>query len=122
VALFFLIVGLGFLVPEVWALTHIAREIRLSEDAIWSKPYLAAPTTLAWAEIEAAESYTVFTLRLPREDPTVFRLIATGGSVAFSSKIEGFDELVSAIKNRSRVLDAVAPPPWWRLLVYRGFP
>jgi hypothetical protein len=123
VAWFFLILGLSLLVPETWVLTHIAREIQVSKEAIWSKPYLGAPTTLAWAEIEAAESYAVFSFSLQRDVTTVFRLIADRGrSVAFTSRIEGFDELVSAIKDRSRALDAVASPPWWRRLVYRGFP
>jgi len=122
VALFFLCVGIGVVVPHTWLLTHIAREIRISEEAIQSKPYLGPTTTLAWAEIEAAESWTTWTTRHSNV-PGVFRLVANRGrSVAFTSQIEGFDELVSAIKNHSRALDTAASPPWWRRLVYRGFP
>jgi hypothetical protein len=120
-ALGLLTFALFVLVPEAWVVTHIAREIQISNEIIRGKPFLGRTTALSWAAVESAECFAVFTLRTGPL-PKVYRLIATGGqAVAFTSEMRGFDQLMKAIGKRTSALEAVTEPPWWRRLVYRGF-
>jgi hypothetical protein len=116
-----LVLALAFFVPEGWLVSHVAREISVSDVLIRSRPFFGRATSLGWPEIESAEEFSVFSLE--RERPTVYRLVARGGrSVTFTSQIGEFDELLSAIRTRTTVLDDLASPACWKRLIFRGFP
>jgi len=119
--LFFAILAIALVVPEGWIISHVAREIELSDSEIQSKPFLGRSVALRWSDVESAERFLVFTF--DRTRPDVYRLISRDrGSLAFTSKIGGFEELVEVIRSRTPVLEELAEPPWWRKLIYRGFP
>jgi hypothetical protein len=116
-----LVLTLALFVPEGWLISHVAREISVSDVLIRSRPFFGRATSLGWPEIESAEQFIVFSLE--RERPRVYRLVARGGrSVTFTSQIGEFDELLSAIRTRTTVLDDLASPAWWKRLIFRGFP
>lgn len=112
-------VALG--VPEGWLISHVAREIELSDSEIRGKPFLGRTVALEWSEIESGERFLVFTLDFTRT--YVYRLISHGrGSIAFTSQIGGFDDLIKVIQTRTAALDDPLDPSWWRKLIFRGFP
>lgn len=118
-----LLVGLAtaVLVPEIWIVTHIAKELRLSDQVIQSTPLVGRTVSLRWGEIESAEQFSAFTMDFTRTD--VIRLVAGDRrAVAFTSQIVGFEELMNAIRTRTSTLDGIVEPSWWRRLVFRGWP
>jgi hypothetical protein len=109
------------IVPLGWLISHIARELQISEATIISKPFVGPTTVLRWSEIDSSEQFPAFSLTPERV--TVYRLIAgTGRSIAFTSQIGGFDERMSAIKIRTDAVQTLARPSWWRRIIFRGFP
>jgi hypothetical protein len=64
-----LVLTLALLVPEGWLVSHVAREISVSDALIRSRPFFGRATFLRWPEIESAEQFIVFSLE--RERPTV---------------------------------------------------
>jgi hypothetical protein len=108
------------IVPEAWLLSHIGREIQTSDAEIRSKPYLGRAVALRWSEVACAERFVTFSL--VGNFPTVYRLCSSDGrSVAFTSHIGAFDELIATIESRTRALREVRDPPWWRKVIFRGF-
>jgi len=117
----FLIVAPLLIVPLGWLISHIAREVQISDATIIGRPFLGPATGLKWSEIQSSEQFVVFSLQPERV--MVYRLVADGGrSIAFTSQIGGFDELMSAISLRTHALRTLTRPVWWRRIIFRGFP
>jgi hypothetical protein len=118
---FFAAMAIGIAVPEGWMVTHIAREIAVTDLDIVGKPFLGRTVHLRWNELQAADHFLVFSLDSPF--PTVYRLIARDRrTIAFTSKIEGCDELMNEIRSRTTALDHLAEARWWQKLILRGWP
>jgi hypothetical protein len=122
VASFFIAILVGIAIPEGWLISHIAREIAVTDLEIEGRPFLGRKVRLKWNEIDAADHFWVFSLDLGRF-PTVYRLITRNrGTIAFTSKIDRFDELLGQIRSRTHVFEHLGEPPWWQRMIYRGWP
>jgi len=117
----FLIIAPLLIVPLGWLISHVAREVQISDATIIGRPFLGPATGLKWSEIQSSEQFVVFSLQPERV--MVYRLVAGGGrSIAFTSQIGGFHELMSAINLRTHALRTLTRPVWWRRIIFRGFP
>jgi hypothetical protein len=120
-ALLFVLFAVGLGVPEIWLVSHVAREVEVTGTGIRGKPFIGRSVVLRWDDIEAAERFRVFSLDLPL--PDVYRLVSRSrGTVAFTSRIERFEELLEGIKEHTHALDHLEEPLWWRKLIFRGWP
>ncbi len=119
--LLFALFALGIGVPVGWSISHIAREIEVTDRAITARPFLGPRRTLQWSEIDSMERFAAFTLDIPR--PDIYRLLSfRRGGIAFTSRIEGFEELLEVVRSRTVSQKPLREPVWWRKLVFRGWP
>jgi hypothetical protein len=116
-----LLLATGTAIPVGWSMTHVAREIEATEEAITSRPFVGRRKTLLWSDIDSIERFAAFTLDTPR--PDVYRIVSSErGDIAFTSRMGRFDELLAVVKKRVSMQEPVRQPTWWRLLLFRGFP
>jgi hypothetical protein len=117
---FFLVIGVGAGMTEAWLITHIARVIEISPDAIEGRPYLGRRRRIPWADIASLEAFQALTLDGPAT-MTIGRVVSRHGpSIAFTSKMAHVDDLLTVLRDRLDIRPV--EPVWWKRMIFRGYP